>query len=169
MIRRILTLCSYCEPLEIKKVDNNALLMKLNFPLHLVRNHNQFGYLEDMKTLWAESNIYCSSFSVYIVLYLETNVIHQEFPILLYMDSKNNTCTPHLLKNHLPPKTHSGVKVMSSRAIKMSSFPAKSASNATLNALLLERSTCLYRQPLLLFPITDHTRMFSPDSSMVYI
>lgn len=75
---------------------------------------------------------------------------------------------PIFWRNHLPPNTHSGVKEMSSRAIKMCSLPLKSASNATLNGLFLERCTYPYIQPVLLLPITDHTRIFSPDSSTVY-
>ena len=39
-----------------------------------------------------------------MVLYLDTNVIHQEFPVLLFLDNKSNICTSHLLTKLLTSK-----------------------------------------------------------------
>lgn len=118
--------------------------------------------------LFLQHILYYFFFNLWIGLNLERNAIPQYSHLFYISILETILIYPIFWRNHLPPKTHSGVKEISSRAIKMSSFPLKSASNATLNALLLERCTCPYIQPALVSPITDQTRMFSPDSSMVY-
>lgn len=109
-----------------------------------------------------------SFFNIWLGWNLERSTIPQNSQFFSIYILKTMRAYPIFWRNHSPPNTHSGVKEMSSRAIKMCSLPLKSASNATLNGLLLERCTYPYTQPLLLLPITDHTRIFSPDSSMVY-
>lgn len=134
----------------------------------LPRRHEHFMVKCRGQKNFSSYNIYHFIFHIWAGWNLERSVIPQKSPVLLQLDIKSDSCTPIFWSNHLPPDTHSGGKEISSRAIKMSSFPLKSASKATLNRLSLERCSCPYIHLVLVLPITDHIRMFSPDSLMVY-